>query len=110
MGSVWLAVRMDTLESTVTSLAKKATLVKAVPPFVHHIARHVDTQTDIVVVPLVIQGTDVPQIVSNHMERTVTIHAVNTVTKETVTDLMEVVLLVVPTGFMASGAKEIFKC
>lgn len=41
------------------------------------------------------------------MERTVTIHAVNTVTKETVTDLMEVVLLVVPTGFMASGAKEV---
>lgn len=39
-----------------------ATLVKAVPPFVHHIARHVDTQTDIVVVPLVIQGTDVPQV------------------------------------------------
>lgn len=39
-----------------------ATLVKAVLPFVHHIVRHVDTQTDIVVVPLVIQGTDVPQV------------------------------------------------
>lgn len=41
------------------------------------------------------------------MERTVTIHAVNTVTTETVTDLMEVVLLVVLTDFMASGAKEV---
>lgn len=39
-----------------------ATLVKAVPPFVYLIVRHVDTQTDIVVVPLVIQGTDVPQV------------------------------------------------
>lgn len=91
MESVWVAVKMDTLESTVTSRARKATLVKAVPPFAHHIARHVDTQTDIVVVPLVIQGTDVPQNVFNHMERTVTIHAVNTVTTETVTDITEVV-------------------
>lgn len=41
------------------------------------------------------------------MERTLTIHAVNTVTTETVTDLMEVVLLVVPTDFLASGAKEV---
>lgn len=41
------------------------------------------------------------------MERTVTIHAVNIVTTENVTDLMEVVLLVVPTDFMASGAKEV---
>lgn len=38
------------------------------------------------------------------MERTVTIHAVNTVTTETVTDITEVVLLVVPTGFMVKGA------
>lgn len=82
---------MDTLESTVTTRAIKATLVKTVPPFVHHIARPVDTQTDIVVVPLVIQDTDVPQNVFNHMERTVTIHAVNTVTIRTVTDLTEVV-------------------
>lgn len=72
-------------------LARKATLVKAVPPFVHHIVRHADTQTDIVVAPLAIQGTDVPQNVINHMERTVTIHAVNTVTIETVTDITEVV-------------------
>lgn len=43
-------------------LAMKATLVKAVPPFVHHIVKHVDTQTDIVVVPLVIQDIDVPQV------------------------------------------------
>lgn len=43
-------------------LAKKATLVKAVPLFVHHIVRHVDTQTDIVAVPLVKQGIDVPQV------------------------------------------------
>lgn len=86
-----MAVKMDTLESTVTSLARKATLVKAVPPFVHPIARHADTQTDIVVVPLVIQGTVVPQNVFNHMERTVTIRAVNTVTTETVTDITEVV-------------------
>lgn len=41
------------------------------------------------------------------MERTVTIHAVNIVTTENVTDLMEVVLLVVPTDFMASGAKAV---
>lgn len=41
------------------------------------------------------------------MERTVTIHAVNIVTTENVTDLMEVVLLVVPTDIMASGAKEV---
>lgn len=82
---------MDTLESTVTYLARKATLVKAVPPFVPHIVRHVDTQTDIVVALLVIQGSDVPQNVFNHMERTVTIYAVNTVTTETVTDITEVV-------------------
>lgn len=37
-------------------------MVKAVPPFVHLIVRHVDTQTDIVAVPLVIQGTDVPKV------------------------------------------------
>lgn len=37
-------------------------MVKVVPPFVHHIVRHADTQTDIVVVPLVIKGTDVPQV------------------------------------------------
>lgn len=41
------------------------------------------------------------------MEKTVTTYAVSTVTTETVTDLMEVVLLVVPTGFMAIGAKEV---
>lgn len=104
MGSVWPAVKMDTLESIVTTRANKATLVKTVPPFAHHIVRHVDTQTDIVVVPLVIQDTDVPQNVSNHMERTVTIHAVNTVTTETVTDITEAVLLVVPTGFTMNGA------
>lgn len=90
MGSVWPAVKMDTLESIVTTVRKgytfsffsfgtkicktyiyenisfkranKATLVKTVPPFAHHIVRHVDTQTDIVVVPLVIQDTDVPQV------------------------------------------------
>lgn len=42
--------------------ARKATLVKTVPPFVQHIVRHADTQTDIVVVLLVIQGTDVPHV------------------------------------------------
>lgn len=41
------------------------------------------------------------------MEKTVTTYAVSTVTTETVTDLMEVVFLVVPTGFMAIGAKEV---
>lgn len=66
-------------------------MVKAVPLFVHHIARHVDTQTDIVVVLLVIQDMDVQQNVSNHMERTVIIRAVNTVTTDTVTDITEVV-------------------
>lgn len=101
---------MDTSESTVTYLAREATLVKVVSLFVHHIVRHVDTQTDIVVVPRVIQDTDVPQNVSNHMERTVTIHAVNTVTTETVTDITEVVLLVVSTGFMVKSAIKIFKC
>lgn len=41
------------------------------------------------------------------MERTVTTHAVNTVTTDTVTDLMEVVLLVVQAGFMVNGAIKV---
>lgn len=41
------------------------------------------------------------------MERTVTIHAVNTVTTETVTDITEAVLLVVPTGFTMNGALKV---
>lgn len=91
MGSVWLAVKMDTLENTVTIRALKATLAKTVPTFVHLIARSVDILMDIVVVPLVIQGSDALQRVSNHMEKIASIHAVNTVTTETVTDLTEAV-------------------
>lgn len=41
------------------------------------------------------------------MERTVTIHAVNTVTTETVTDITEVVLLVVQAVFMVNGAIKV---
>lgn len=41
------------------------------------------------------------------MERTVTIHAVNIVTTETVTDITEVVWRVVPTGFMVKGAIKV---
>lgn len=91
MGSVLLAVKMGTSENTVTIRAIKDILVETVLLFVRHIAKHVDTQTDIVAVLLVIQGTDVPQHVFNHMERIVRIHAVNTVTIRTVTNLTEVV-------------------
>lgn len=45
--------------------------------------------------------------VFNHMERIARIHAVNTVTIRTVTNLTEVVWLVVQTGFMASGAIKV---
>lgn len=62
MGSVLLAVKMDTLENTVTLRARKDILAETVPPFVHLIVRHVDTRTDIVAVSLVIQGTDAPQV------------------------------------------------
>lgn len=37
-------------------------MVKVVTPFVHRTVRPVDTQTDIVVVPLVIQGTGASKI------------------------------------------------
>lgn len=45
--------------------------------------------------------------VFNHTERTVTIHAVDTVTTETVTDITEVVLLVVQAGVMGNGAIKV---
>lgn len=110
MGSVWLAVKMDTLENTVTTRALKDILAKAVPPFVHLIARPVDILMDIVAVLLVIQGSDALQRVSNHMEKTASIHAIHTVTTESVTDLTEVVGWVVRTVFMANGAIQILKC
>lgn len=88
--SVLLAVKMDILGNTVTLLARWGFSEDTVLLYVHPIARHVKTRMDIVVVGLVIQDTDVPQHVSNHMERIVDIHAVNTVTIKTVTDLTEV--------------------
>lgn len=74
-----MVARMGTLEHAVIILVQKDITAETVPEFVSLTVRHVDTQTDSVLVLLVGWVPIVPLNVTNPMERTVGMHAVNIV-------------------------------